>query len=157
MYSLTFIIVSAAKRGPWQELSQDYLKRLSPYAKCKVVAIPHMSFSSEAQREKVQAQEAGAIRRSISPGSFVIVCDEHGKTFTSTQFATQLTTWSEQETRNLTFILGGPLGLDPSLKKISNASLALSSFTLAHDLAAVTLLEQVYRSMTIITRKTYHY
>lgn len=157
MYSFTFIMVSAAKRGPWQDLSQDYLKRLSPYAKCQVASVPHVAFSSAAQREKVQAQEAEAVRKSISSNNFIILCDEHGKTFTSTQFAKQLTTWSEHHTRHLTFVLGGPLGLHASLKPLANATLALSPLTFPHDLAQVILLEQVYRAMTIQSGKTYHY
>lgn len=157
MYSFTFILISAAKPGPWKELAEEYLARLKPYAKCKLVELPQVSFSSEAQRLKVQAQEAEIIRKSISTDSFTVMCDERGKSFTSTQFAQQLRTWSEQETRNITFIMGGPLGLHPDLLAKADAKLALSAFTFPHDLARVVLVEQIYRAMTILHKKTYHY
>lgn len=157
MYSFIFVLVSAAKPGPWKELATDYLTRLKPYAKCKIVELPQASFASEQQRLKVQAQEADLIRKSISNGTFTVMCDEKGKSFTSTQFATQLRMWSEQETRNITFVMGGPLGLHPDLLAEAGVKLALSAFTFPHDLARVVLLEQVYRAMTILQHKTYHY
>lgn len=157
MYSFTIILISAGKPGSWQDLTQEYLTRLTPYAKCKVIELPQASFSSEQQRQKVQAQEAEAMRRSISKGSYTVACDEHGKKATSPQFAQQLKTWSEQETKNITFLLGGPLGVQPELRHSTQFQLALSSLTFPHDLARVVLLEQLYRAMTILIGKTYHY
>ncbi|MEK7539832.1 MAG: 23S rRNA (pseudouridine(1915)-N(3))-methyltransferase RlmH [Patescibacteria group bacterium] len=157
MYSFTLLVVSASKPGPWKDLAQEYQTRLTPYAKCKLIEIPQAVFSSAAERQKVQAQEAEVLRKSISKGAYTVACDERGKFFTSTQFAQQLKTWSEQETRNITFLLGGPLGLQPALVQTVQAKLALSSFTFPHDLARVVLLEQLYRAMTILKGKTYHY
>lgn len=157
MFSFHFITVSSAKLGPWFDLTQDYLKRLSPYAKIKWIQVPHVSFSSPAERTKVQAQEADRIRKSISTGSYLIACDEQGQHFTSQAFAGQLTRWSEQERRLLTLVLGGPLGLDPSLLQAANQKLALSTFTLPHDLAQLVLAEQIYRAMTVVHKKVYHY
>lgn len=157
MFSFTLIVISASKPGPWKDLAAEYLVRLSPYAKCKLIEIPQAVFSSAAERLKVQAQEAEALSRSISRDSFTVACDEGGKSFTSAQFAQQLNMWSEQETRNITFLLGGPLGLQPEFMQTAQAKLALSAFTFPHDLARVVLLEQLYRAMTILQHKTYHY
>jgi len=57
---------------------------------------------------------------------------------------------------NITFIIGGSLGLDDSIKKISNYKLSFSDLTFPHQLFRVILLEQIYRSFKIINNESYH-
>lgn len=157
MFSFQLISVSATTSGPYRELQAEYAKRLQPFAKLARLDVPHVAFSSTAERERVQVKEAERLRKSIFTGSLVVALDETGKHFTSEQFAQQLLKWSEQETRTISFVLGGPLGLDPQLKKEAHAILSLSTLTFPHDLAQVVLLEQLYRALTILRKKTYHY
>ena len=58
--------------------------------------------------------------------------------------------------RETTFVIGGPDGLDPLLKKQAALLLRLSSLTLPHALAQVVLLEQIYRAATLLTGHPYH-
>ena len=75
---------------------------------------------------------------------------------TSTSFA-KWTQRYEDEGQELCFVIGGPFGLSPEFKKEADVLLSLSLFTLPHDLAQIVLLEQLYRALTIIHKKTYHY
>jgi 23S rRNA (pseudouridine1915-N3)-methyltransferase len=79
----------------------------------------------------------------------VIALDERGKDLTTEQFARLLREES-------TFLVGGPDGLDPALKKSAALLLRLSAFTLPHALAQVVLHEQLYRAATLLTGHPYH-
>jgi 23S rRNA (pseudouridine1915-N3)-methyltransferase len=79
----------------------------------------------------------------------IVALDERGKDLTTEQFATLL----ESETA---FVIGGPDGLDPAVKKAAALLLRLSSLTLPHALAQVVLLEQIYRGATLRTGHPYH-
>jgi 23S rRNA (pseudouridine1915-N3)-methyltransferase len=86
-------------------------------------------------------------------GSFltgrIVALDERGKDLTTQQFAGLL----GSETA---FVIGGPDGLDPAVKKDAALLLRLSSLTLPHALAQVVLLEQIYRAATLRTGHPYH-
>ena len=75
--------------------------------------------------------------------------DEHGKDMTTREFATLLKT-------ETAFVIGGPDGLDESVKKDAALLLRLSSLTLPHALAQVVLIEQIYRAATLLTGHPYH-
>jgi 23S rRNA (pseudouridine1915-N3)-methyltransferase len=79
----------------------------------------------------------------------VVALDERGKDLTTLQFAALL----KLET---TFVIGGPDGLEESVKRDASRLLRLSSLTLPHALAQVVLLEQIYRAATILTGHPYH-
>ena len=59
--------------------------------------------------------------------------------------------------REIVFLLGGPLGLDPKLADECHLKLSLSALTFTHGEARAILFEQLYRAMTILAGKTYHY
>lgn len=157
MYCLTLIMIGKPKASPHQEIVSDYLKRLGPYAKVEIVSIVEEPFRSQADVSRVLKIEADRIRDAWSSDAFRVVLAAEGKEFDSKQFAQKIALWGESGARPIEFILGGPLGLDPSLQKDANATVSLSQLTFPHDLARVMLFEQVYRAMTILKGKTYHY
>jgi 23S rRNA (pseudouridine1915-N3)-methyltransferase len=63
----------------------------------------------------------------------------------------------ESGTKEMTFVIGGAMGLDESVAEKANKVIALSRLTLTHEMARLVFLEQLYRAFTIIKGKTYHY
>ncbi len=116
-----------------------------------------MRFHSYADRSKVLDQEMALIIDAVRDDGVLIVLDADGKDLDSAHFAAKLKDMSEQETRPLVFVVGGPLGLHDDLKSKADITLSLSSMTMPHELALLVLSEQIYRAMTILTNKTYHY
>ncbi|HJN84802.1 MAG TPA: 23S rRNA (pseudouridine(1915)-N(3))-methyltransferase RlmH [Patescibacteria group bacterium] len=157
MFHVTLLTIGKQKSGPYADLVSDYLKRLSPYAKVHRRELPEIRFHSVADRNKVLDQEMALIRDAVRDDGVMIVLDADGKQFDSAHFAAKLKDLSEQETRPLVFVVGGPLGLHDELKAKCDLSLSLSPMTMPHELAMVVLSEQIYRAMTILTNKTYHY
>lgn len=105
----------------------------------------------------IRKKEAEKIMRAVPQGAYMIALDERGREFTSHEFAAFLNKTLESGVREIAFVAGGAVGLDEQVIAGSNKTLALSRWTLTHEMARLVLLEQLYRAFTIITGKTYHY
>lgn len=137
MYRFHIVTVGGMKRGPHAELVEHYRRLLRPFAKVEVV-------------------DVGEIKR-VARDAFSVLLSERGKEYASGDFAKQIASWSEHETRAIEFVVAGPFGVDASAAKHFDATLSLSQLTFPHDLATVLLYEQLYRAMTILAGRTYHY
>lgn len=159
MLHLNLIVLGKLKEKFWQEAEAEYLKRLQTWAKVNTYELREESFSDKDKPENIKQKEAEKIINTLNKikDNFVIVLDEHGKSFSSTKFADQLNQLSNQQFNSFTFIIGGPLGLDESILKLANIKLSLSSMTFTHQMARVFLWEQIYRAMTINNGRNYHY
>ncbi len=123
------VVAVAAKLPGWAE------QACSEYAK-------RMPRGYEVERISVK-------RFSPPKNGRIVALDERGKDLTTAQFATLLESQTD-------FVIGGPDGLDPAVKKAAALLLRLSSLTLPHALAQVVLLEQIYRGATLRTGHPYH-
>jgi 23S rRNA (pseudouridine1915-N3)-methyltransferase len=99
--------------------------------------------------------EAARIRQALATGSLLVTLDERGRTLTSVALAQQLDRWRLDQSA-VSFVIGGPDGLDPGLKAEAALSIRLSDFTLPHGMARVLLAEQLYRAWSILTGHPYH-
>ena len=157
MFKISLITVGKQKSGSEKDLVLRYLKQLRSYAKIDIIELAPTKFSSKSDAPKVWKAEAERIKHSLSEQATTILLTEHGEQLDSMDFATKLKRWGENGAKHIQFIVAGPLGIDPSLQNEVDETLSLSSMTFTHDLAQVLLLEQIYRAMTIINKKEYHY
>ena len=157
MIRVTIISVGKQKKGPLTEAAHELKVRLGPYMKVDEKVVAEVPFRSVSERKRVLSQEAEALKRAMPQDAVIVVLEATGKTFSSERFTELIWELSEQETRHLVFVLGGPLGLSDELKASADLLLSFSPMTVPHDLARVILLEQLYRAATIRTGKTYHY
>jgi 23S rRNA (pseudouridine1915-N3)-methyltransferase len=95
------------------------------------------------------AIKPGRLRAALPRNARVVALDERGEHLTTAQFAQLL----KSETA---FVIGGPDGLEPDVKKDAFLLLRLSSLTLPHALAQVVLMEQLYRAATLLIGHPYH-
>ena len=156
MFNLHLITLGKLKEVYWQDAQVEYLKRLKPYAKLRLTEIHEESFRDQHERAVIQQREAEKLRKCLPPQSTIIACHEQGKEFDSVSFAKFLAEKS-QHGDELTFIIGGPLGLHQSILDLATVQLSLSKLTFPHQLVRIILLEQLYRAGTIIGGKQYHY
>lgn len=155
MISLKIIALGKLKEIYWKNAESEYLKRLSPYAKIKIIELKEEAFISKNEREKVQKKEAKKILKKLLPDEIVIAFHEQGKELISTDLAKFLEQKSQQGLQ-LTFVIGGPLGLHSSVLEKAKLQLSLSRLTFSHQLARTILLEQLYRCV-MIGKGKYHY
>jgi 23S rRNA (pseudouridine1915-N3)-methyltransferase len=131
-------------RQPFVDDVAHYQRLLSRQARLEVIEVPE------------GAGEAGAILKRIPGEAYVCALDREGDPLSSEEVAAFL-----EERRmgraDLCFVLGGPLGLDPTVLERSQRAMSFGPITLPHQLARVVLLEQLFRAHKILAGEPYHY
>jgi 23S rRNA (pseudouridine1915-N3)-methyltransferase len=140
-----------------QDGIEKYLRYLKPYAPTELNVLREEKVEDLRDAPRIRKLEAAKIKKAISPNAYVVALDERGREFTSHEFAAFMDKALEKGTREMSFVLGGAMGLDESVTGKADTVLALSRWTLTHEMARLVLLEQLYRAFTIIKGKTYHY
>ena len=152
---IKIICLGKLKEKAFSELEEEYLKRLSSFAKITLIELPEIPYRNESMLEKVKVAEAEIIRKNLPKNSIVILVQEKGILRNSLDFASFIERIGSIGTE-IVFVVGSGAGLDDSLKLDSNYQISLSSLTFTHNFARVLLEEQLYRACTIINGKTYH-
>jgi len=140
-------------------LCEDYQKRIQPYHRLEVIEVNDEAISNHAsikEENQIKEKEALEVLKRIKDNDYVILLDLHGKNMTSEELAQKIHSIQTYQTSNITFVIGGSLGLGESLLKRSNDRLKLSDFTFLHQMTRLILLEQIYRSFKILSNETYH-
>ena len=152
---LRIIAVGRLKTPFWKDAAAHYLTRISRWRAVSETLIrdadPALPVAERA------AMEGRAILEAISPRDTLICLDERGKGLTSPQFAALLERLSEDANRMPCFVVGGPFGLDPSVREAAAHLLAFGPQTLPHELARVLLFEQIYRAEALLRNLPYHH
>lgn len=156
MLNIKIIVLGKLKESYWFDSEKEYLKRLRPYAKVEVIELSEEPFRENDDKEKVKAKEAEKIKKSLPKEGLFIALHEQGKEYSSPLFAKFLQEHSSRG-ENITFIVGGPLGLHQSILEQVQMQISLSQLTFPHQMVRTILLEQIYRATTILTEKNYHY
>ncbi len=134
---------------------KEYLKRISAWAKVEFIQIPDVKLSNSNTIPIVKAKEAEIIRKYLDSHNYTIAMDENGKNVSSTELAKKIET--QLGDKNIDFIIGGVYGLDKSIRDKADFVLSFSKMTFTHQMIRLMLVEQLYRSFTIINNKKYHY
>ncbi len=158
---LTFHIITLGKlkESYWQQACGEYLKRLQPFAKIIIHELKEESFTEKDPIDLIKKKEAAKIINELDKikDGYIIALDEHGKSYTSTNFASHVPKQCNNFNNITIFVIGGPLGLDPAVIKQAHETISFSNFTFTHQMIRVILLEQIYRAMMISTNRKYHY
>jgi 23S rRNA (pseudouridine1915-N3)-methyltransferase len=159
MFSITTITLGKLKEKYWAQAEAEYLKRLTPYAKVNFIELKEESFDDKSKPEIIKQKEAEKIKNALTKfkDAYLIALNGNGKQFTSNQIAEQFNHLTIKQLNHFVFIIGGPLGLDPSIIKLANLQLSLSNLTFPHQMVRTILLEQIYRVMMINNNRQYHY
>jgi 23S rRNA (pseudouridine1915-N3)-methyltransferase len=151
------ICLGKTREGFIRDGIEKYLRYLQPYASAEVRELREEKVHDLRDAPQIRQRESVKIAKAIPPGAHVVALDERGKEFTSHEFAEFLNRLLERGTREMAFVIGGAMGLDETVTQKADTVLALSRWTLTHEMARLVLLEQLYRAFTIIKGKTYHY
>ncbi len=155
MFKIKIITLGKFKEKAYKELEVEYLKRLTSFAKIKIVELPEIGYGKKQEVEQVKEDEAKKIIKQLPQNGVVILLEEKGTLRNSKDFATFLERVGGLG-MELVFVIGSGIGLHESLKQYSNYSISLSLLTFPHNMARVLLEEQIYRACTILAGKEYH-
>ncbi len=151
---IDLIVVGKLKEKSMQQMCNEYIKRLGSY--CKLNVIELKDESNNLDEKLVMTREMEAINKVLDDKSYLIIMDIDGKQMTSEQFSTKIDEITTYENSKITFVIGGSLGIDPSLKARANLRMSFSKMTFPHQLFRVMLLEQIYRQFRIAKNEPYH-
>jgi 23S rRNA (pseudouridine1915-N3)-methyltransferase len=154
---VTLLCMGKAREHFIQEGIEKYVRYLRHYADLEIRELKEEKIQDLKEAPGIRKREAAKILKTIPAGAYTISLDERGEEFTSHEFAAFLNKTIESGVREMIFIVGGALGLDEQVIAGSRRRMALSRWTLTHEMARLVLIEQLYRAYTIITGKTYHY
>ncbi len=141
----------------WQRTAADeYTGRVQRYFQLDIIELKEEKGGRKGDKAGLLKREGMRIVEKIPDRAFLIVLDERGRHLGSEQLADLLSGEMLHGGRDWCLIVGGPYGLDPAVRHRADLILSLSKMTFTHQMARVLLLEQLYRSCTILKNEPYH-
>ena len=137
----------------------EYKKRISKYAKVDFYSVKDEMTpqdASPALENQIKDIEGERLLGVIPQNSYKIVLDLKGDMLSSLELASKIEQISTYNNSNISFIIGGSLGLSKKVLDSADYHLCFSKMTFPHKLIQVILLEQVYRAFKINNNETYH-
>lgn len=159
MQKITVICVGKLKEKFYLDATAEYCKRLQRYCKLEILELPESRLPEDpapAEIQKALEAEACAIRAHLPKGGAVVAMCIEGKTCSSVEMSRKLSQLAVSGQAQVTFLIGGSVGLADSLKQQVDWKLSMSPMTFPHHLARVMLLEQIYRAFQIQQGTRYH-
>lgn len=142
---LTIAWIGKTKNPAIQSLTDEYLKRLRQYAEIDGIAV-----KDEASLLKLCGRDGRAARRRL------VLLDSRGKQLSSEELAQFIRQHQDRNPLPLVYAVGAADGFTAETLGQADFIISLGKMTLAHELARVVLLEQVYRAFTILKGHPYH-
>lgn len=148
---IKIICVGKIKENYFREAIEEYIKRISKYTKIDIIELSDYSFDDK----KTIREESNEIMKIINKNDYNILMDIKGNSLDSISFAKKLDETLIYKS-NITFIIGGSLGVSDEIRNICDYKLSFSTMTFPHQLFRIILLEQIYRAFKIINHEEYH-
>lgn len=134
-----------------------YISRLKHYIPFSLTEIPELKNASSLSKDQIKAREGELILKSIKPSDEVILLDEHGKEYTSMEWARNMEKRMSGSGRDMVFVIGGAYGFSDDVYSRCDGKVSLSKMTFSHQMVRTIFAEQLYRVFTIIRGEPYHH
>ena len=160
MMNITIISVGKLKEKYLKQAIDEYSKRLTRYCKIDSIELPDEKTpdnASEKEELQIKYKEGQLILSKIKDNMFVIAMDLNAKQMTSEEFSKFIETQGVMGNSNITFVIGGSLGLSQDVIKRANYKICFSKMTFPHQLIRIFLVEQLFRAFKISNNETYHW
>lgn len=138
--------IGKTKEAAIVALTEEYFKRIGRFVPVEAVTL---------RDEADLLAKFGAGSKAATKSTLVLM-DSRGKELSSEQFAKFLRDHQDRNPLPLVFAIGGADGFSAEARSAAQSVISLGKMTLAHELARVVLLEQVYRAFTILKGHPYH-
>jgi len=150
---IKIVWIGKTKERAIQDLTTEYLKRISRYVQVEGVAVRDEAALLEMCGRSASAKGG---RGSASEKSTLVLMDSRGKALSSEEVAKFLEDYQDRNPLPLVFAIGPADGFGEASRTAAQQTISLGKITLSHELARVVLLEQIYRALTIMKGHPYH-
>ena len=142
----------------WVKQGLDiYISRLKHYIPFSINEIPELKNVSALTKDQIKTREGELILKNLKPTDDVVLLDEHGKEYSSVEFAEVLQRKISYEGKDIVFVIGGAYGFSEAVYKRANSKISLSRMTFSHQMVRAIFAEQIYRAFTIMKGEPYHH
>ena len=159
MQRVTVLCVGKLKEKFYIDAAAEYVKRLQRHCKLELIELPEQRLPddpSPAEIQKALRTEGDTIRERLPKGGAVIALCIEGRPCSSQELSRRMAEFGVQGKTQLTFLIGGSVGMDEDLKRQADWRLSMSPMTFPHHMARIMLLEQIYRAYQIAGGTKYH-
>ncbi len=136
---------------------KDYTSRVNHFVQFETEVIPELKNARKLSEAQQKEQEGELIIKALQAGDQVVLLDEGGKEYRSTEFAAWIEHKQNISTKRLVFVVGGPYGFSQKVYNATHEKLSLSKMTFSHQMIRLLFIEQLYRAYTIINHLPYHH
>lgn len=150
-------LIAVGQRQPaWVEAGyREYANRLPKECALTLMEVAASRRTKGSSLDRILAEEGARIRAAIPQGGRLVALDERGKPWRTRDLALRLQDWL-MDGREVALCIGGPDGLDPTLKAEAELAWSLSPLTLPHGLVRVIVAEALYRAWSLLQGHPYH-
>lgn len=159
MVTINVLCVGKIKENFLKEAISEYSKRLSKYCHLNVIEVQDSKVPdklSEIVIKQIKEEEAERMLGYFKKETYLICLDLKGKEYTSEEFSEKIQKLTVEGNSNITFVIGGTLGIGEKILNLSQEKICFSKMTFPHQLIRVFLLEQLFRGFKIASGETYH-
>lgn len=157
--NITIISVGKIKEKYLVSGIAEYSKRLSKYCNLNLIEVADEKAPenlSELDKDIVKNKEGERILSKMKDSTYLVTLEIEGSQLTSEDFAKRIDKLMLDGISDITFVIGGSLGLSKEVRDRSDFKLSFSKMTFPHQLMKMVLLEQIYRGWRIIRGEPYH-
>ncbi len=134
----------------------QYQKRLQHYTEFEIFEIQHIKNTKNLSNFELMKKEGELILKQLKSSDYLVLLDDKGKDYTSSEFSKKLQRWMLSGKKRLVFVVGGAYGFSKEVFQRGNEKLSLSKMTFSHQIVRLFFLEQIYRGYTILNNEPYH-
>ena len=154
---VVLLLTGKTKEQYVSEGVQIYEKRIRKYVSFEIVTLPGLRNSGNLSSAEVRLKEGEKILSSLNSEDYVILLDEKGTEFATTEFAKWFEKLLVLQKKRLMFIIGGSWGLSDAVFQRADFSVSLSKLTFSHQIVRLVFMEQLYRILAILKGDPYHH
>ena len=154
---IDFLVVGKTVQSGFADGITEYCQRIKHYIPFDMVVIPDLKNAKSLSIEQQKEREGELILKALREGDILVLLDEHGREFSSMQFADYIDKKMHTVPRRLVFAIGGPYGFSEAVYARADGKISLSRMTFSHQIVRAILAEQVYRAFTILNHEPYHH
>lgn len=157
--NINIIAIGKIKEKFIKEAIKEFQKRLSRYCRLNIIELDDEKAPqhlSEKDMDIIKDKEGERILNKLNPSSYIIALEVKGKTLSSEDFSSKIEDLMIEGNNDITFIIGGSIGLSKEVLSKCNYKLSFSKMTFPHQLMRLILLEQIYRGFRIMKNEPYH-
>lgn len=154
---MTLLTVGKTDKGWIREGLEIYMSRLKHYVPFQMIEIPELKNVSALTREQIKAREGELILKNVQPSDELVLLDERGRIYSSTELSGMLQDKMARSGRDMVFVIGGAYGFSDEVYRRAGSMLSLSKMTFSHQMVRVIFAEQIYRAFTIMRGEPYHH